>query len=84
MAFDVTRKEIERFIHELPIGEKGEVLLLTDQNVIVRFSLALDGFFETTPSDLPAEPVRRALVVCHELGTHGRKNHWDGPRFTRK
>jgi hypothetical protein len=48
-AFHISQRGIERFIHELPIGEKGEVLLFTRDGVVMRLSKALDNYVQLTP-----------------------------------
>jgi hypothetical protein len=48
-AFHISSRAVERFIHELPIGEKGEVLLFTRDGEVMRLSKALDGYVQLTP-----------------------------------
>ena len=48
-AFHISRRGVERFIRELPIGEKGEVLLFTREGVVMRMSKALDHYVQLTP-----------------------------------
>jgi len=50
-AFRIARPGVERFIHELPVGERGEVLLFTRDGFVMRLSKALDNYVQLTPRE---------------------------------
>jgi len=74
-AFHIAQRGIERFIHELPIGEKGEVLLFARDGLVMRLSKALANYVQLTPrneffstSDDPGETVAGGLqVIANEV-----------------